>query len=74
MEGAGAAAITVERPASVGGRVARAIGAVVSGTRLFLIARAAALGMTHQRPRIEPFKNPMETIPAPQVAAASWGP
>jgi predicted metal-binding membrane protein len=38
------AAITVERLAPVGERVARAIGAVVVGTGLFLIARAAGLG------------------------------
>jgi len=39
-----AAAITVERLAPAGERVARAIGAVVVGAGLFLIARAAALG------------------------------
>jgi predicted metal-binding membrane protein len=38
------AAITVERVAPAGERVARAIGAVVVGTGLFLIARAAGLG------------------------------
>ena len=38
------AAITVERLAPSGERVARAIGAGVVGTGLFLIARAAALG------------------------------
>ena len=38
------AAITVERLAPAGERVARAIGAVVVGTGLFLIARAAGLG------------------------------
>jgi predicted metal-binding membrane protein len=38
------AAITVERLAPAGERVARALGAVVVGTGLFLIARAAALG------------------------------
>ncbi len=38
------AAITVERLASAGERVARAIGAVVVGAGLFLIARAAGLG------------------------------
>jgi hypothetical protein len=39
-------AITAERlaPAGAGGRVARAIGAVVIGVGLFLIARAAGLG------------------------------
>jgi hypothetical protein len=40
------AAITVERLAPAGGRVARIIGAVVVGAGLFLIARAAGLGMT----------------------------
>jgi predicted metal-binding membrane protein len=39
-----AAAITVERLAPAGERVARAIGAVVVGAELFLIARAAGLG------------------------------
>jgi predicted metal-binding membrane protein len=39
-----AAAITVERLARAGDRVARATGAVVVGTGLFLIARAAGLG------------------------------
>src|SRR5262245_51368042 len=39
-----AAAITVERLAPAGKRVARAIGAVVVGAGLFLIARAAGLG------------------------------
>jgi predicted metal-binding membrane protein len=39
-----AAAITVERRAPAGERVARAIGAVVVGAGLFLIARAAGLG------------------------------
>jgi predicted metal-binding membrane protein len=39
-----AAAITVERLAPAGERIARAIGAVVVGTGLFLIARAAGLG------------------------------
>jgi predicted metal-binding membrane protein len=38
------AAITVERLAPAGERVARAIGAVVVGTGLLLIARAAGLG------------------------------
>ncbi len=38
------AAITVERLAPAGARVARATGAVVVGTGLFLIARAAGLG------------------------------
>jgi predicted metal-binding membrane protein len=38
-----AGAITVERLASAGERVARAIGAVIIGTGLFLIARAAGL-------------------------------
>jgi predicted metal-binding membrane protein len=38
------AAITVERFARAGERVARAIGAVVVGAGLFLIARAAGLG------------------------------
>ena len=38
------AAITVERLASDGERVARTIGAVVIGAGLFLIARAAVLG------------------------------
>ena len=38
-----AAAITVERLAPAGERVARAIGAVIVGSGLFLIARAAAL-------------------------------
>jgi predicted metal-binding membrane protein len=39
-----AAAISVERLAPAGERVARAIGAVVVGAGLFLIARAAGLG------------------------------
>jgi predicted metal-binding membrane protein len=39
-----AGAITVERLAPAGDRVARAIGAVVIGAGLFLIARAAGLG------------------------------
>jgi predicted metal-binding membrane protein len=39
-----AAAITVERLAPAGERVARAIGAVVVGAGLFLIGRAAGLG------------------------------
>jgi predicted metal-binding membrane protein len=39
-----AAAITVERLAPAGERVARAIGAVVVGTGVFLIASAAGLG------------------------------
>jgi predicted metal-binding membrane protein len=39
-----AAAITVERLAPAGERVARAIGAVAVGVGLFLIARAAGLG------------------------------
>jgi predicted metal-binding membrane protein len=39
-----AAAITVERLAPAGERVARAIGAVVVGAGLLLIARAAGLG------------------------------
>jgi len=39
-----AAAITVERLAPAGERVARAIGAVVIGAALFLMARAAGLG------------------------------
>ena len=39
-----AAAITVERRAPASARVARAIGAVVVGTGLLLIARAAGLG------------------------------
>jgi predicted metal-binding membrane protein len=39
-----AAAITVERLAPDGERVARAIGAVVVGAALYLIARAAGLG------------------------------
>jgi hypothetical protein len=39
-----AAAITVERLAPAGEPVARAIGAVVVGAGLFLIARAAGLG------------------------------
>jgi predicted metal-binding membrane protein len=38
------AAITAERLAPAGERVARAIGAVVVGAGLFLIARAAGLG------------------------------
>jgi hypothetical protein len=38
------AAITVERLSPAGERVARAIGAVVVGAGLFLIARAAGLG------------------------------
>jgi predicted metal-binding membrane protein len=38
------AAITVERLAPAGGRVARAIGTVASGAGLLLIARAAGLG------------------------------
>jgi len=39
-----AAAITVERLAPAGERVARATGAVAVGTGLFLIAQAAGLG------------------------------
>jgi predicted metal-binding membrane protein len=39
-----AAAITVERLAPAGERVARATGAVVIGAGFFLIARAAGLG------------------------------
>ena len=39
-----AAAITVERLAPAGERVARAIGAVAVGAGLFLVARAAGLG------------------------------
>jgi predicted metal-binding membrane protein len=39
-----AAAITVERLAPAGERVAQAIGAVVVAAGLFLIARAAGLG------------------------------
>jgi len=39
-----AAAITLERLAPAGERIARAIGAFVVGTGLFLIARAAGLG------------------------------
>jgi hypothetical protein len=39
-----AAAITVERLALAGERVARATGAVIAGAGLFLIARAAGLG------------------------------
>jgi predicted metal-binding membrane protein len=39
-----AAAITVERLAPAGERVARAVGAVIVGAGLFLIARAAGLG------------------------------
>jgi predicted metal-binding membrane protein len=39
-----AAAITAERLAPAGDRVARATGAVVVGAGLILIARAAALG------------------------------
>ena len=39
-----AAAITIERLAAAGERVARAIGAVVVAAGLFLIARAAGLG------------------------------
>ena len=38
------AAITAERIATAGERVARAIGVVVVGAGLFLIARAAGLG------------------------------
>jgi predicted metal-binding membrane protein len=38
------AAITVERLAPAGERIARAIGAVAVGAGLFLIARAAGLG------------------------------
>jgi len=38
------AAITVERVSLAGERVARAVGAVVVGAGLFLIARAAGLG------------------------------
>jgi len=38
------AAMTVERLAPAGERVARAIGAIVVGAGLFLIARAAGLG------------------------------
>jgi predicted metal-binding membrane protein len=39
-----AAAITIERVAPAGERVARVVGAVVVGAGLFLIARAAGLG------------------------------
>jgi predicted metal-binding membrane protein len=39
-----AAAISVERLAPAGERVARVVGAVVVGAGLFLIARAAGLG------------------------------
>jgi predicted metal-binding membrane protein len=39
-----AEAITVERLAPTGERVARAIGAVIVGAGLFLMARAAGLG------------------------------
>jgi hypothetical protein len=39
-----AAAITVERLAPAGERVARAIGVVAVGAGLFMIARAAGLG------------------------------
>jgi predicted metal-binding membrane protein len=39
-----AAAVTVERLAPAGGRVARATGAVAVGAGLLLIARAAGLG------------------------------
>jgi predicted metal-binding membrane protein len=39
-----AAAITVERLAPAGERVARVIGGVVVGAGLFLIAQAAGLG------------------------------
>ena len=39
-----AAAITAERLAPAGGRVARATGAVAIGARLFLIAQPAGLG------------------------------
>ena len=38
------ATITVERLAPAGGRIARAIGPVVVGAGLFLIARAPGLG------------------------------
>jgi predicted metal-binding membrane protein len=38
------AAITVERLAPAGGRIARAIGAVVVGAGFFLIVQAAGLG------------------------------
>jgi len=41
---AATAAITVERLAPAGEHVARAVGAVVIGAGLFLIARAAGLG------------------------------
>jgi hypothetical protein len=37
------AAVTIERLAPAGERIARAIGAVVVGAGLFLIARAAAM-------------------------------
>ena len=46
-----AAAITVERLAPAGERVARAIGAVVVGAGLFLIARASRARMTHPQGR-----------------------
>jgi len=39
-----AAAITLERLAPAGERVARAIGVVIVGAGLFLIARATGLG------------------------------
>jgi hypothetical protein len=40
------AAITVERLAPAGERIARAIGVAVVGAGLFLIAQAAVLGVT----------------------------
>src|SRR5438874_2510819 len=43
-DGCGGGSITVERLAPAGERVARAIGTVVVGAGLFVIARAAGLG------------------------------
>jgi hypothetical protein len=48
-----AAAMTCARLARAGERVARAIGAVVVGVGLLLIARAARARMTHKRRYLE---------------------
>jgi Bacterial protein of unknown function (DUF899) len=54
------AAVTVERVAPAGERIARAIGVVVAGAGLFLIARAAGLGW-----RIDPNR-PHPPLPPKQ--------
>src|SRR5207244_4423861 len=57
-----AAAITVERLAPAGERVARAIGAVVVGAGLFLIARAAGLGLCIGVVRVHQRRHPHRTV------------